>query len=456
MTTSSHHSANRWIESQGRCTSQHRLTQELAGALLADELEEDKREAVEDHLESCDICQRALETVVSDERWNRWAGLLREQTSPTTDSSDGRMMTRLLRTHRMDTREGWPRVPGYVIEGELGRGGMGVVYRARHLQLNRSVALKMLLAGALAGPERLSRFLAEAETLARLKHPNIVQIHDIGDFNGIAYLSLELVEGGSLAEELQRQRWSPAESGRLVEQIARAVAAAHQQGVVHRDLKPANILLTGALPDEDSIGQRRDVAAVSPKVSDFGLARQHDSECGTRSDQLLGTPSYMAPEQFRESAAGDPATDIYALGCLLYEMLTGSPPVRSGSLAEAMNQVLCVEPTRPRLLNPSVPVDLENICLKCLEKEPRRRYATALAFADDLARWRRHEPVEARQIGVVGRTMRWARRNPSVAALTVVLAIVFVVAAAIVGSQWRLERTLRQGAVHLAAKERRA
>ena len=250
-----------------------------------------------------------------------------------------------------------PRIPGYEVEAVLGRGGMGVVYKARHLRLNRLVALKMLLAGAYAGPHERARFQREAEAVAGLRHPNIVQVYDVGDHEGWPYFTMELVEGGSLAQALAGTPQPARQAAALLATLAEAVQAAHRAGIVHRDLKPANILLT---------------ADGTPKIADFGLARHFDGEPAlTLSGARIGTPSYMAPEQVIGKAGTiGPAADIYALGALLYEMLTGRPPFRGETAAETERQVIHDEPVPPSRLNPKVPRDLETICLKCLHKEP--------------------------------------------------------------------------------------
>jgi serine/threonine-protein kinase len=288
--------------------------------------------------------------------------------------------------------------PGYEVLGELGRGGMGVVYRARQAALDRVVALKMILAGAHAGEEERARFRAEAEAAARLQHPNIVQIHEVGEAHGRPFFSLELVEGGSLAARLTGAPWPIRDAARLVEALARAIHEAHRRGVVHRDLKPANVLLA---------------ADGTPKVTDFGLAKRLDADAGrTGSGAVLGTPSYMAPEQAagRSHHAGPPA-DIYALGAILYELLTGRPPFKGETPLDTLLQVLEREPAPPRLLNPHVPRDLEAVCLKCLEKDPKRRYADAAALADDLGRFLRGESISVRSVNVLDRLARTLERT---------------------------------------------
>jgi hypothetical protein len=268
-------------------------------------------------------------------------------------------------------RTGPPSIPGYQIVGELGRGGMGVVYKAVQVALKRPVALKMILVGAHAGPLEVARFRAEAEAVARLQHPNIVQVHDIGEDNGLPYFSLEFIDGGNLAQKLAERPLEPRHAAQLVETLARAVHYAHQRGVIHRDLKPANVLLT---------------ADGLPKITDFGLAKQVDAAfSNTQTGAMLGTPSYMSPEQAEgKKGAIGPATDVHALGAMLYEMLTGRPPFREDTPLLTAIQVMTATPARPTELRRGVPPELEAICLKCLRKEPEARYATAEALADDL------------------------------------------------------------------------
>jgi serine/threonine-protein kinase len=300
-------------------------------------------------------------------------------------------------------------VPGYEVLGELGRGGMGVVYRARQTSLKRLVALKTVLVGAHAGPEALARFKAEAEAVARLQHPNIVQIFEVGAHGGLPFFSLEFISGGTLAGRLKGGPLAAADAAALAEALARAVHYAHRQGVVHRDLKPANVLLT-----EEGV----------PKVTDFGLAKQLGAaSLQTASGAVLGTPCYMAPEQAAgDSRAAGPEVDVYALGAILYEMLTGSPPFRGGTMLETLEQVRTREPKPPRGVRPGVPRDLETICLKCLRKEPAARYPSALALAQDLERYRSREPILARPEGPLGRFRRKLRRHRWAAAGVLIVA----------------------------------
>jgi tetratricopeptide (TPR) repeat protein len=299
-----------------------------------------------------------------------------------------------------------PQLPGYDMQSILGRGGMGVVYKARHVRLNRLVALKMLIAGAYAGPPERARFQREAEAVASLHHANIVAIYDVGEHEGCPYFTMELLEGGSLAQALTGIPQPARQAAALLVTLAEAVQAAHRAGMVHRDLKPANILLT---------------SEGTPKVADFGLARPFEGEPAlTLSGARIGTPSYMAPEQMIGKAGTiGPAADIYALGAVLYEMLTGRPPFRGETAAETERQVIHDEPVSPARLNTKVPRDLATICLKCLSKESQRRYASAAALADDLRRFGEGQPIQARPVGWGERSWRWCRRNPMVAALLV-------------------------------------
>jgi serine/threonine-protein kinase len=333
---------------------------------------------------------------------------------------------------------GGPAIPGYEILGELGRGGMGVVYQARHIALGRLVALKMILAGGHAGEQDLRRFRAEAEAVARLQHPNIVQIFEVGEQDGLPYFSLEFCAGGSLAGQLDGTPLPPRQAAQLVETLARAMHAAHRAGVVHRDLKPANVLLA---------------ADGTPKVSDFGLAKRLDAAAGqTASGAIMGTPSYMAPEQAggRSKQLG-PAADVYALGAILYECLTGRPPFKAATPLDTVLQVLGDEPVPPRRLQPKTPRDLDTVCLKYLQKEPRQRYASALALAEDLRRFHEGRPVVARPTGAAGRTWRWCRRKPGLtgaaacALLALGIAGLFAVQAHLADRQRRTQQEAYEG-----------
>jgi WD40 repeat protein/tRNA A-37 threonylcarbamoyl transferase component Bud32 len=320
---------------------------------------------------------------------------------------------------RTGTEAPVPAIPGYEVLAVLGRGGMGVVYKARQTALHRLVALKMILAGGHAADEDQRRFLAEAEAVAALQHPNVVQLYEFGRHDGLPYLTLEFVPGGSLADKLQDPPLPPREAARLVEQTAQGIQAAHGRGIVHRDLKPANVLLT-----EDG----------TPKVTDFGLAKRVEVGSGlTATGAVIGTPSYMAPEQAGgQGKRVGPAADVYALGAILYECLTGRPPFKAATMLDTLLQVVGGEPVAVRQLQPGVPADLETICHKCLQKEPVRRYASAAELADDLRRFAADEPIRARRQSLAERLMRWGRRNPVVAALTAAVVVVTVTGFALV------------------------
>ena len=301
----------------------------------------------------------------------------------------------------------------YELLSPIAKGGMGVVYKARQRKLNRIVAVKMILSGHLADQSDIERFYAEAEAAAALSHPNIVAIHEIGEVNGQHFFSMDYIEGQSLAALVQENPLPPRRAAELVQTIAEAVQFAHDNGVIHRDLKPANVLL-----------DRRQ----RPLITDFGLAKQVRSQSQrTMAGSIMGTPSYMPPEQ----AAGKteqigPWSDLYALGAILYELLTGRPPFRAASPFETIRQVLDTEPPSPRLLNPGVPKDLETICLKCLQKERTRRYASAQELADELGRFLRGEPIRARPISQAERLWRLCRRHP-VTASAIALAVLLLI-----------------------------
>jgi serine/threonine protein kinase len=400
-------------------------------------------------------------------------------------------------------------IPGYEVLEEIGRGGMGVVYKARHLALNRVVALKMVLRGSQADEGSRDRFQREAEAIARLQHPHIVQIYEVGQWRSpegdlLPFISLEYCAGGSLDEHLDGTPLTPPRAAGLVEILARAVQAAHEAKLVHRDLKPANVLLAPAgavssdgavtlektAPERDALlealGEARQRVARrrgsdaglrfvsptppdkathrtrasapgevwTPKVTDFGLARRLDEARQTASGAILGTPSYMAPEQTGESKTPvGPPSDVYALGAILYECLTGRPPFRAASAMETILQVVREDPIPPSRLTPGVPRDVETVTLKCLQKDPQRRYRSAAALAEDLRRYRDGEPVLARPVGRVERAWRWGRHHPA-PALALLLGIV-ILAGAVAFSVLQGERN-RRAAEDMADEHARA
>ena len=311
----------------------------------------------------------------------------------------------------------------YEVQEEIGRGGQGVVYRARQKSLNRTVALKVIGLGHWATEAHLKRFRREAEAAASLEHPCIVPIYEVGERDGSCYFSMKFVEGGQLDEVVRREPMPIRRAVELIAKVARTVHYAHEHGILHRDIKPGNILL-------DAKGE--------PHLTDFGLARLVERESTvTRTMEVLGTPSYMAPEQaVGNNSALTAATDVYALGAVLYQLLTGHPPFAGGTTYETIKLLLDTEPRQPRALNPKIDRDLSTICLKCLEKDPKRRYSSALALAEDLERWLKHEPIQARHTGIVTRSRKWVRRNPSIAVMAAMLLALAVPLAVIV---WKSE-----------------
>ena len=374
----------------------------------------------------------------------------------------------------------FPIVPGYEILREIGRGGMGVVYQALQTKLNRPVALKMILAGAHAGPIHLARFQIEAETLAGLQHPNIVQLYEVGEHDHCPYLAMEYLDGVSLDRHLAGKPQPFESSASLIETLARAVHCAHLRGIIHRDLKPGNIILgsefgvrssdfraSGVVPAVTSSGVTRarlptpHAEVHTPKLLDFGLAKRLEGESCTHDGAVMGTPSYMAPEQalgkVREIG---PAADVYALGAILFEMLTGRPPFVGATTIQTLVLVQNEEPTPPSRFRRRLPRDLEVICLKCLQKNPLQRYATAEALADDLHSFLAREPIRARPVGVWERAWKWARRRPAVAALVgVCIAAVIVIVSLVISKNIddrEKNNRLREANVNLKAARDRA
>ncbi|MFK7821464.1 MAG: protein kinase [Planctomycetaceae bacterium] len=329
---------------------------------------------------------------------------------------------------------GRPDVGDYKLLGELGRGGMGVVYKAKHQKLNRVVALKMILGGQHANEAALARFITEAQAVAHLQHPSIVQIFDIGEHNNLPYFSLEYVEGCDLKQQLDAQPQDARYAATVVEQIATAMQYAHDNNILHRDLKPSNILLN---------------EAGEPKITDFGLAKQVDDEAAstaTSNGTIMGSPSYMPPEQARgEVSSLSPRSDLYSLGAILYEMLTGRPPFVAKKPIETVMQVVNNEPVAPREFQPDVPVDIETICLKAMQKEPSSRYQTCDELAADLRRFLNGEPILAKPVGRIERLLKWCRRNPKIA-LPSGLALLGIITTAIIAT-WAWQTTSAQAAV---------
>jgi eukaryotic-like serine/threonine-protein kinase len=464
--------------------------EQLSG-LLDDALSKPEQDALAEHVEKCASCLQKLArmTDVPDtETWQRVTHL------PPNIEAEGEIMRRLklvLRsltsisfdssvTPMINSAQGKPAssapidfeipsVPGYEIIGILGRGGMGVVFKARQLALQRVVAIKMFQNWTQAGEKELARFRAEADVIARLQHPNIVQIHDVGDVGGRPYFVLEYVTGGNLAEKLDGTPQSMLLASQFVEVLARAVQTAHASGVVHRDLKPANILLSaaieGAAGDVNTTrapgavgGDSRFLTAI-PKIADFGLAKIAYGELEiqrprslTVSGDLIGTPSYMAPEQAAPSGAPvGPAADVYSLGAILYELLTGRPPFKGETLLDTVLQVLHSEPVSVMGLQPNVPRDLETICLKCLRKEPQHRYPTASELADDIQRFLGGRPIKARPRGTAEKVWRWIRDHPAPSGLLAAGVLTPIVALIILSML--SARLVRSSALESAAQQ---
>jgi tetratricopeptide (TPR) repeat protein len=390
-------------------------------AFLLGDLPEPQSDGVSSHLESCPDCEAAARRLdgLSDRMVRSLQRVLGEEASghPAPDGP-----AHLAAANRL------PHVKGYELLEELGRGGMGVVFRARHVRLNRVVALKVILSGAFASPAELRRFRAEAEAAAQLDHPHIVPLYEAGEQDGLPYFSMKLIEGSRLSAHVRRLCRDPRAAMRLLVRVARAIHHAHQRGVIHRDLKPANILVD---------------AGGEPHVTDFGLAGRVGAGAGvTQSGTVVGTPSYMAPEQAAGGAKSlTTAADVYSLGAILYELAAGRPPFCADTAAATIRQVCDEQAPGIRQLNPAVDRDLETICLKCLCKDPEGRYGSAALLADDLECWLRDEPIAARPRSVLQRFWGWRRREPAlVGSLVGTGALLLIVAVGSPIAAYRINR----------------
>jgi tetratricopeptide (TPR) repeat protein len=406
-----------------------------------------------EHVQGCNACEQTLARLVGTCR--------RPQTTP-LPGPPADLVKQLRRLWAVEfppedptAPESWPRIEGYEILGVLGRGGMGVVYRARDSALGREVAVKMIAAGEQSSAADVRRLLNDATTAAQLRHDGIVPVHAVGQCRGLPYCVMELIGGGSLAQRTADLVHEPREAARLIAAAARALHHAHRQGVCHRDVKPANILLRVRHAEQPQGAASRSGAPAGPHprlcdldacVTDFGLAKRTRGDASLTADGIIvGTPGYLAPEQIRAEKPA-PAADIYGLGAVLYECLTGQPPCRAATPFDTLLLALHREPERPRAFNSRLHRDLETICLKCLEKEPQRRYASAAALADDLGRWLRGEPIRARPVSAAERVWRWCRRYPRVAGLTAALVVVVLGGFAGVLYEWRLAEAARREA----------
>ena len=391
------------------------------GTLPADELD-----SVADHLETCPRCEAAAERL--DRSVDRVLAVVRKrvQAGSWSGTKSGRSRVKWDGVDDADPAT-WPHPPGYEVVGPLGRGGMGVVYRARQVRLGRLVALKELRTD---DPREVARARTEAEAMARLQHPGIVQIHEVVEHAGRVYLALELVEGGSLRDRLDGKPHPPRDVAGLVEALARAAHYAHGHKILHRDLKPANVLLPDPAGPAAGFGP--------PKITDFGVAKRLTGSQGETCDgDVLGTPAYMAPEQAAGARGIGPPADVYSLGVVLYELLTGRVPLQGLTTYDTLVLVRTQDPVPPRRLQPKVPRDLETVCLKCLEKDPGRRYPTAAELADDLRRFQNGESIRARPTPAWERAWKWARRQPEIALLSAAVVLVTVLGVASVAWQWR-------------------
>ncbi|MDB5311027.1 MAG: pknB 39 [Gemmataceae bacterium] len=448
---------------------------------LNESLPPDRAGPVSSHVDDCPSCQSRLDKLTEATEAPRYRDLstLTRSGGPVAEEPPPDAVTRIPGQALQNIRGGGglPAVPGFDVVAELGRGGMGVVYKARHRRLNRLVALKMILGGGAADPKTVQRFLLEAEVLARVRHPQVVQVYEVDTYEGLGgvpvpYLAMELLEGGTLGRRLKDGPLPPREAAELMEGLARAVHAAHLQGVVHRDLKPGNILFPsaelgtgsaelkpgpadGSAPSSSAL--RAPHSALSPKVSDFGLAKfmQDTGSDLTHSGQIVGTPAYMAPEQASGARTLGPGADVYALGAILYECLTGRRPFEGAEPISVLLRVVNEPPVDVRTVRPGTPRDVAAVAMKCLEKDPKRRYASAGELADDLHRFLTNRPTIARPATGWERARLWVKRNTAEAILLAALAVVVATAFVAVAGQWARAED-RAAAEHRAMEQAEA
>jgi serine/threonine protein kinase len=427
---------------------------EIWQAYISDVLDTGEDRLLTDHVQRCSSCESRLSNLVSPSSPlpTRSAA---EPESPAELIEDlQRLWNNALADETPSSAAFWPQIDGYEIRQVLGRGGMGIVYRARQLELGRDVALKMIATGELSAPADVRRLLNDASTAAQLRHDHIVPLFSVGQHRGHPYYVMELIEGGSLAQRMGDVVSEPREAARLLADVARALDYAHEHGVCHRDVKPANILLRVRCGEMGLVAEpqyadsgRLPLRAFDACLTDFGLARQTHQESGlTQTGAVVGTPGYIAPEQIR-SEQPTPAADVFSLGAVLYECLTGQAPFRGAAPFDALLLTMHEEPRRPRFLNHRVHRDLETVCLKCLEKDPRQRYSSSAALAADLEKWLRGAPVSARRTGPLGRLWRRSRRHPLIACLTSLLVLALCGGVSGILYQWRQAELARREAV---------
>jgi WD40 repeat protein len=439
-------------------------------------LPQSEQQAVAEHLAGCSVCQDVLEQLTEPvDGLGPKVGAALEGRGGSTVELGFLEGVKSLPPHAPFNTPQVPdeapvdtAVPGYEILEELGRGGMGIVFKARQIKLDRLVALKVIWGGLRAAPSLLARFRLEAETIARLQHPHIVQVYDVGAQETCPYLAMEYVDGSSLAQRLADGPLPPGEAVALVETLARTMQVVHEHGILHRDLKPANILLTTetqrhredkqakGIKDSSSLCLCASVVSLSPKIADFGLAKRLDQAAGqTRTGMVMGTPGYLAPELAEgKGVQAGPVCDVYALGAILYECLTGQPPFRGETPLETLLQAIHEELLAPGRVRPGLPRDVETICLKCLAKEPQRRYGSAGELADDLHRYLRGEPIQARPVSAFERAWKWVLRRPAVAALLVLALFVAGAGFPVTTTLWlRADRTRQQAEEERGQKE---